>query len=48
MLLGCALRDDQLMKVAEKSKVLDIDEHFLFFFLGDCHIHPKIFAITKF
>ena len=29
MLLGCALTHDQLMEVAEKSKVLDIDENYI-------------------
>ena len=29
MLLGYALTDDQLMKVAEKSEVLDVDEHYI-------------------
>ena len=46
MLLGYALRDDQLMEVAEKSETLDVDEHF--FFLRDCHENPKIFAKTNF
>ena len=29
MLLGYALTDDQLMEVAEKSEVLDIDENYI-------------------
>ena len=29
MLLGYALTEDQLMEVAEKSKVLDVDEHYI-------------------
>ena len=29
MLLGYALIDNQLMGVAEKSKVLDVDEHYI-------------------
>ena len=37
MLLGCALRDDQLMEVVEKSDVLDIDEHFFLFSRGLPH-----------
>ena len=29
MLLGYALTDDQLMELAEKSEVLDVDEHYI-------------------
>ena len=29
MLLGYTLTDDQLMEVAEKSKVLDVDENYI-------------------
>ena len=29
MLLGYALTDDQLMEVAEKSEVLDVDENYM-------------------
>ena len=29
MLLGYTLTDDQLMEVAEKSEVLDVDEHYI-------------------
>ena len=29
MLLGYALTDDQLMELVEKSKVLDVDEHYI-------------------
>ena len=29
MLLGCALTNDQLMEVEEKSEVLDVDEHYI-------------------
>ena len=28
-LLGYALTDDQLMELAEKSEVLDVDEHYI-------------------
>ena len=41
MLLGCALRDDQLMEVVEKSDVLDIDEHFFSFFSGTATYTPR-------
>ena len=29
MFLGYALTDDQLMELAEKSEVLDVDEHYI-------------------
>ena len=29
MLLGYTLTDDQLMEVAEKSEVLDVDEYYI-------------------
>ena len=29
MLLGYSLTDDQLMELAERSEVLDVDEHYI-------------------
>ena len=42
MLLGYTLTDDQLMEVAEKSEVLDVDENYIGVeFARRCRVIPK-------